>query len=141
NRTGATNRLRILDGVQLGEPALTNTDGGSAMRFSAGAPRLYAPGPPVGWNNSAFTITAWVTIDSLPSRGAPIKCGGDGSYGSPNPGVGLRWGGTDFDNDGTQLIGLYECRRWIQTGWHFPGPGTSHLAMSVNAAGTATFFV
>ena len=85
---------------------------------------------------NASTITCWVYIDGT-EKGACASVGSDGT------GWSLGVGGTNYQNDGQSVVGLYPDKRWIPTGTAGSlEQGWNHLAMQVSAdTGLARFFV
>src|SRR4051794_20295226 len=60
--------------------------------------------------------------------------------GAGTNGYGLGVGNGSVDTLGNHLVGLYENVRWIDSGVNI-GTGWHHVAMTIAASGTATFFV
>ena len=71
---------------------------------------------------SSVSLLEWVYIPSLSDHGGFVKLG---SVGGDGYGIGV--GGSDWDNAGNTLWGLFESVRWfscntaIGVGWHFVG--------------------
>lgn len=84
--------------------------------------------------NGGCTLACWVSLSNSGESGAFIKLG------DTSGGIGLGVGGTQLDNGGNNLIGLYEQVTWINTaiaigyGWH-------HVVMTVDTAGAAAFYL
>ena len=79
-----------------------------------------------------FTIECWVTVDTTAERGAFVKIGDDHS------GYAVGVGGTDYDGNGNQLIGLAEDTSWMQTGASI-GTGEHHVVSYRRSSDNAWF--
>jgi hypothetical protein len=86
--------------------------------------------------NKGFSISGWVNLDSTSESGAFIKIGGT----SPNVGFAIGVGESSFDNNGNDLIFLYEGIRWIDTNVNI-GTGWHHVALSINDNGYPVGFI
>jgi uncharacterized membrane protein len=86
--------------------------------------------------NVDVTIANWVYIESLSKRGAFVKVGGE--IGSDGYALGV--GGTTFDNNGNDLILLYESVRWIDTN-SVIGTGWHHTVMVIDSSGVPEGFI
>lgn len=75
---------------------------------------------------SNVTMSAWVYLASSSASGAFIKNGTTGGYA-----IGV--GNTTFDNNGNNLILLFELARWINTGVPI-GTGWHHVAMVLDSS-------
>ncbi len=89
----------------------------------------------MGLGNTSITISAWVYL-SGPTHGAFVKVGGT----SGTNGYGIGVGNTTFDDNGNNLIMLYEWIRWIPTGRAI-GTGWHHVAMVIDSSGVPTGYV
>lgn len=82
--------------------------------------------------NTDFTISTWVNLPDTSESGAFVKIGSEVS--GDNDGFAIGVGGSTFDNEGNDLIFLYESVRWIDTGVPI-GLGWHHVAMVVDSSG------
>jgi len=93
-----------------------------------------------GLGNTDLSIAAWVNLDSTSEGGAFVKIGRETAGTGGNNGFGMGVGQSSFDNNGNDLILLYETVRWIDTndtigtGWH-------HVAMTINSSGVPEWFI
>ena len=78
------------------------------------------------------TLQGWVYISSTSLKGTFIKVGG----GSNGYAIGV--GGTNFDDSGNQIIGLYSSVRWITTGSNY-GTGWKFFTLTLSATSLPTF--
>jgi len=89
-----------------------------------------------GIQTTGFTVSGWVNLDSDSESGAFVKIGGT----SPNQGFGIGVGETSFDNNGNNLIILYEGVRWIDTNVDI-GTGWHHVVLCVDGSGYPKAFI
>lgn len=80
------------------------------------------------------TIANWVYLDTNSESGAFIKIGA-----TPN-GYGLGVGASTWENNGNNLIALFELKRWIDTGVDI-GIGWHHTAMTLHSDGMPELFI
>ena len=80
------------------------------------------------------TLQGWVYISSTSLKGTFIKVGG----GSNGYAIGV--GGTNFDDSGNQIIGLYSSVRWITTGSNY-GTGWKFFTLTLSATSLPTFYL
>lgn len=114
------------------------SSGWSANRFAGAAQfdgtndHIYT-GSNFSLGTSNVTLETWVRLDSASTRGAFIKVGGNNGYA-----IGV--GTSSYDNNGNNLIGLYEGIAWINTNVTI-GTGWHHVAMVITTSGVAKFFI
>ena len=121
-------------GLTRGLAGHLSADGDTATSFDGTSG--YVALPDTAMPTVGATLEAWVNVPSASTHGAFIKIGDEHSgYGL---GVGAPGGG--MYTNGNQLVGLYEDVRWIDSGVNI-GTGWHHVAMTVDAYGTATFFL
>lgn len=82
----------------------TGSKYGSAIKFD-GTNRIDVPSA-FGVSATNISICVWVNINSLSTKGAFVKIGGT------NSGFGIGQGNTTFDNNGGNIIILYEFITW-----------------------------
>jgi len=80
------------------------------------------------------TLQGWVYISSTSLKGPFIKVGG----GSNGYAIGV--GGTNFDDSGNQIIGLYSSVRWITTGSNY-GTGWKFFTLILSTTSVPTFYL
>jgi len=87
-----------------------------------------------GLGNNSVTLSTWVNSSATNNHGAFIKVGAGNGYG-----IGV--GNSSYDNDGPNLIVIYEGIRWasvpgatLPTGWH-------HVALVIDAAGVPSIYL
>lgn len=81
---------------------------------------------------SLFSMECWAKVNGN-SQGSFVKTGG-----FPD-GIGIGIGGSTEDLPGTQLLGLYEQKRWLVTGYSMPN-GWHHLVLVIDANGFPTMY-
>lgn len=118
-----------------GEPNFVNTDTiyDGAYTFD-GVDDYVTVASDLGLNGVSETIMAWVNLDSTSEHGAFIKVG------NGSTGYGLGVGSTTFENNGNDLIALFEEIAWIDTDISI-GTGWHHVALVINASGHALFYL
>ncbi|MEM3374707.1 MAG: DUF2341 domain-containing protein [Candidatus Woesearchaeota archaeon] len=84
--------------------------------------------------NNKVTVMAWVNLDSTSESGNFIKIGGG------NNGFGIGVGQTTTEDNGNNLIFIYEYVRWINTGYSI-GTGWHHVAMTIDANGIPSAYI
>lgn len=121
-----------IGGVTLNTPSPV-AGGDGAASFDGSTAQVRIPLPFTQATN--VTLESWVNLPDTRRKGAFVKIGGD-----PD-GYALGVGAAgNFDNPGNRLIGLYEGIRWIDSGVDI-GTGWHHVALVIDASGTASFFL
>lgn len=127
NVVGSVNGILSATGLWSGNPF------GGGIKFD-GTNRLDVPSV-FGMNTSDISLSCWVYIFSLPSKGAFVKVG-SGSPSLNGFGIGISNGGaTGFETSGSNLTVLIENIAWHPTGLT-PGTGWIHYVMTI--AGTTS---
>lgn len=88
-----------------------------------------------------ITMMCWINLSSTSIKGCAIDIGSNPDASGYNlRGFGIGVGGTSMDNNGNNLIGIYDGSRWlatnraIGTGWH-------HIAMTINGTSKPTLYL
>lgn len=86
---------------------------------------------------ASVTLETWMNFEgiSAPNGGCFLK---NGQY---NSGYAVGNGGTDFDNAGINIIGLYEDQSWNATTVAIPLSGWNHIVMVIGASSESTFYL
>lgn len=88
---------------------------------------------------SNVSVALWVFLDSTNEKGIFFKIGNE-VCANGNNGWAIGVGSGDADTLGNEVIGLFECVRWIDvnanigTGWHF-------LSMTIDGGGTPQMWI
>ena len=108
---------------------------GESAGFNGRNSYVYSTLPTTKTTN--VTIVVWVYVPSIFDHGAFVKIGGNiTGYG----GYGIGVGGTNWDNAGNELWGLYENVRFIDSGRTI-GTGWHDVVFEVNSSGVPYFYL
>jgi hypothetical protein len=108
---------------------------GQALSFDGSDDRIEISST-FGLGTTNMSVALWVNLDSTSESGAFVKIGGT----SPNQGYAIGVGGSTFDNNGNDLILLYEGVRWIDTG-DLIGTGWHQVVLTINGSGHPTAYM
>ncbi|WP_217924790.1 LamG domain-containing protein [Miltoncostaea oceani] len=147
--TGRGADLNYLVPPVLGEPSLLpGQSAGSSARWSGADKLAFRPSTPAGLaggfaDTQGITIETWIKFTGAPSTtgGTFVKVGGTDNGCGPANGVGFGMGSGTLDTRGYELVAVFDCVRWVPSGYSFPKAGTYHVAMTVDGAGSARFYV
>ncbi len=120
-------------GVGLTMPAPTDGFAGKARSFD-GVDDYIKVNSTLGLSNTSVTMMGWVNLDSASEHGTMIKIGNSAS------GYGFGVGANHFEDNGNDLIILFEGVRWIDTNTTI-GTGWHHLAMVIAGTGVPSGYI
>jgi hypothetical protein len=119
------------NGTLINGPTYNSANGGSIVFDGTDdyASLTYSPG-----TSANISIITWNYLGSTSLKGAFLKVGGGAN------GFAMGVGGTSFDNNGNQFIGLYPGVVWIPTGDNL-GTGWVMTSMIMNASSQSSFYI
>jgi len=106
---------------------------GQAMKFN-GSTGNTSISSVMGLSTADVTISHWVKLPSLSTKGQFVRVGGNYGYGT---GVGTN----TYDANGNNLIMLFGGIRWIPTSYNFTDTKWHYITMTINSAGVPAIYV
>lgn len=143
NQNDGTNYYAVAGtnhGVGLSAPAWENAGGVRSAVFS-GTNYIEIPaglGQLLGSANA--TVAAWVHLATNLTKGCFAHIGSKITSGGSTAGYSFGVGSTTMDDDGNNLILLYDAVRWINTATAI-GTGWHHCVMSLDGSGRAMAYI
>lgn len=121
-------------GTSMSNAAVTGKVGKQAADFD-GVDDVISTATNFGLTNVSAAIAVWAYIGNLSQNGAFVKVGG-----ANGNGWGIGMGSTTFENDGNQLIFIFEGVRWITTAHFIPTTGWHRYWMVMQASGVPALY-
>jgi hypothetical protein len=122
NYHGSSSYLPYIEGINNGARSFDGTNDQIEIKTNTG----------LGTTN--VTLEAWVNLDSTSESGLIVDIGG----GSNGYGMGI--GASNWEDNGNDLILLFDMVRWIDTGY-VVGTGWKHIVMTLDYNGKPSAYV